>query len=478
VDEFGSALGKFATPAVERFASVVERFFGWATDALERQQRGTGVGAALGEVGTRAASAVEAASQGDWKRFFWDEGVVNRLNPLWRLLGPVRREPTALETGAARDLNERAAILGRAPAPAATALERMFVAPTPRDDTLAGALRERAADAARLKEFEERLPKAEAALAEAEATFKGPLREDFIAPLRREVEELRRAIEELSRSVRGTGAPPAPDKQSSLFDRLYGSGRPIQLASLGGGGWGGGYVPQASGGGSRRGRYDLGPQDVGGAPAAGGAGDWGISSPGFRALGPAAPMDPTAAAAVGAGGAPAGSVARVHRAGRGWTEVALADGSIVRREGARNWRNNNPGNLEYGDFARAHGAVGTDGRFAVFPDYAAGRRAKEALLFESEAYAGRTIQSAISRYAPPHENDTGAYVARVAAARACRHPRPCRTCRPSSGFACWTPWRRSRGSRPGGRAWCAARQERVRTRWQRSAAAGSCPRRA
>lgn len=28
--------------------------------------------------------------------------------------------------------------------------------------------------------------------------------------------------------------------------------------------------------------------------------------------------------------------------------------------GSRSWRNNNPGNLEYGKFAKQHGAIGTD----------------------------------------------------------------------------------------------------------------------
>lgn len=109
-------------------------------------------------------------------------------------------------------------------------------------------------------------------------------------------------------------------------------------------------------------------------------------------------------------------VSEVTRAGRGWTEVRMPDGSVVRRTGSRNWRNNNPGNIEYGSFARSHGALGTDGRFAVFPSYEAGRAAKESLLFESKGYRGRTIASAIDRYAPPFENDTNAYANAVARA--------------------------------------------------------------
>lgn len=116
------------------------------------------------------------------------------------------------------------------------------------------------------------------------------------------------------------------------------------------------------------------------------------------------------------GGADGPNGEAVVEAGRGWTMIRRADGSIVRRTGARNWRNNNPGNIEYGDFARGAGAIGTDGRFAVFASYEAGRAAKEKLLFEGKGYAGKTLGQAITRYAPPSENNTASYIAQVAAA--------------------------------------------------------------
>lgn len=100
----------------------------------------------------------------------------------------------------------------------------------------------------------------------------------------------------------------------------------------------------------------------------------------------------------------------VVAAGPGWTTVRTADGRTVTLQGARNWRNNNPGNLEYGPTARGYGAVGTDGRFAVFNDYNAGRAAKEGLLFENPRYSTLTIRDAIAKYAPPVENNTTAYV--------------------------------------------------------------------
>ncbi len=109
-------------------------------------------------------------------------------------------------------------------------------------------------------------------------------------------------------------------------------------------------------------------------------------------------------------------VTGVSTAGPGTTTVTLADGQVVERKGTRAWRNNNPGNIEFGDFARKHGAVGSDGRFAVFPTYEAGRDAKMSLLFESGSYRDLTLAAAISRYAPDNENDTGAYIREVAGA--------------------------------------------------------------
>lgn len=103
-------------------------------------------------------------------------------------------------------------------------------------------------------------------------------------------------------------------------------------------------------------------------------------------------------------------ITEIIQTGPGYNIVKLADGNVVRQEGARNWRNNNPGNLEFGDFARRYGAIGTDGRFAIFPTYEAGRAAKEALLFNSSSYSGMTIERAINRYAPPGENDTQWYI--------------------------------------------------------------------
>jgi hypothetical protein len=84
-------------------------------------------------------------------------------------------------------------------------------------------------------------------------------------------------------------------------------------------------------------------------------------------------------------------------------------GDEVRTGGDRNWRNNNPGNIEYGPFAQKMGAVGSDGRFAIFPNEEMGRKAADALL-KGSAYANLNIKDAINKWAPPSENDTNAYV--------------------------------------------------------------------
>lgn len=77
--------------------------------------------------------------------------------------------------------------------------------------------------------------------------------------------------------------------------------------------------------------------------------------------------------------------------------------------GTRAWRNNNPGNIEYGKFAKDHGAIGTDGRFAIFPNEKAGTAALSSKL-KSATYSSLTIRDAIYKYAPPFENKTTAYI--------------------------------------------------------------------
>ncbi len=87
--------------------------------------------------------------------------------------------------------------------------------------------------------------------------------------------------------------------------------------------------------------------------------------------------------------------------------ITHPDGTTeVRTGGTRSWRNNNPGNLETkGGFAKQHGAIGSDGRFAIFPDEATGEAAAQALL--NERYPLLTVDQVIEKRTPPEKgNDT------------------------------------------------------------------------
>lgn len=106
------------------------------------------------------------------------------------------------------------------------------------------------------------------------------------------------------------------------------------------------------------------------------------------------------------------------------------DGSTYQKiGGSRSWRNNNEGNIRYGDFAKKHGAIGADkDGFAIFPDEATGSKAQEKLIFESQGgkhlstqgdygqgigYRDKTLSQMITAYAPPEENPTDQYIANV-----------------------------------------------------------------
>lgn len=77
----------------------------------------------------------------------------------------------------------------------------------------------------------------------------------------------------------------------------------------------------------------------------------------------------------------------------------------------RGIRNNNPGNIKYGDFAYRHGATGRDDNgFAVFPTMDAGVAAQRALLQTYLVQGNDTIRKVVSKYAPSSENDTSGYI--------------------------------------------------------------------
>lgn len=74
-------------------------------------------------------------------------------------------------------------------------------------------------------------------------------------------------------------------------------------------------------------------------------------------------------------------------------------------------RNNNPGNMVWGPYAKSHGAIAKDSgsAFAIFPDIATGRAAHASLLFVDGKFRHLNLTNMIAKYAPPSENDTAAY---------------------------------------------------------------------
>lgn len=120
--------------------------------------------------------------------------------------------------------------------------------------------------------------------------------------------------------------------------------------------------------------------------------------------------------------------AALDRVGRPmvWTWSQLMDAgrtSGVRQSGGggggsapRGIRNNNPGNIEHNPRTRWQGQIGHDGRFATFQTPEQGLRALSRDLGTKMARGQTSVRSILTQYAPPHENDTAAYIARVSRA--------------------------------------------------------------
>ena len=108
------------------------------------------------------------------------------------------------------------------------------------------------------------------------------------------------------------------------------------------------------------------------------------------------------------------SVSEIFGRGSGRRRPATSSrpaGRLTRAE-----RNNNPGNIEDGPFARRQaGYMGGDGRFAKFSTAEAGFAAMENLL-RGRGYVGggrNTIAKIIAKYAPSSENNVGAYASAI-----------------------------------------------------------------
>ena len=93
--------------------------------------------------------------------------------------------------------------------------------------------------------------------------------------------------------------------------------------------------------------------------------------------------------------------------------IARQEGFYV--AGTRAQRNCNPGNITWGAWARAHGAIHAEaplGRYAVFASIVAGFQAMEELL-QSPGYINLSLAQVLERWAPPNENATKQYIADV-----------------------------------------------------------------
>jgi ribosomal protein L35AE/L33A len=72
-------------------------------------------------------------------------------------------------------------------------------------------------------------------------------------------------------------------------------------------------------------------------------------------------------------------------------------GTYLKQGGTVSWRNNNPGNIKGGTWAKNHGAIGTDANgFAIFPTEDTGQAAEEALWRAN--YGDMTLADAAKRW--------------------------------------------------------------------------------
>jgi hypothetical protein len=93
------------------------------------------------------------------------------------------------------------------------------------------------------------------------------------------------------------------------------------------------------------------------------------------------------------------------------TDIYCQDGTLeTRKGGSWAWRNNNPGNLGASELA-----AGKNGGFAVFANRTVGNEAMWR-QFGKDAARGLTLSEMITKYAPPFQNNTAAYIAVVSGA--------------------------------------------------------------
>lgn len=91
--------------------------------------------------------------------------------------------------------------------------------------------------------------------------------------------------------------------------------------------------------------------------------------------------------------------------------VVTQGDSVAQPTAAGLIKNNNPGNIRFGDFAKSQGATGQDERgFAIFPDIKTGENAQHGLL-TGDKYKGLSLKDIPSVWAPKGDgqNDPNAY---------------------------------------------------------------------
>lgn len=100
-----------------------------------------------------------------------------------------------------------------------------------------------------------------------------------------------------------------------------------------------------------------------------------------------------------------------------YVRAVRSDGQIeVRTGGTKAWRFYNPGMLVHGEFTKKQGALGSDGKLAIFASYTAGRKALEMLLFESnQNYKEMSVTDAIKKFAPTKDGFKPATYAKAVA---------------------------------------------------------------
>ncbi len=94
--------------------------------------------------------------------------------------------------------------------------------------------------------------------------------------------------------------------------------------------------------------------------------------------------------------------------------TASGAGYFVMRE-PRGIRNKNPLNIRHGDQWQGMADVQTDKAFVQFTDHRFGYRAAARVVDNYRKRGVKTLAQIVATWAPTNENDTGAYIASVAA---------------------------------------------------------------